>query len=133
MIVDTSAIMAILRREPEASAIAEVMLAAATLRLSAGTWLELAAVTTRSGDRTVGEAADRLLDRFGIIIEDVTKDIATVARNGYRQYGRGTKHEARLNYGDCFSYALAKVTGEALLFKGNDFSKTDVVAALAPK
>ena len=100
------------------------------LKLSAGSWLELTAVTTRTANDVVANAADDLLTRFGVIIEDVTKPIAEIARAGYRLYGRGTQHPAQLNFGDCFSYALAKVTGEPLLFKGEDFNKTDILTAL---
>ncbi|MFC3581788.1 type II toxin-antitoxin system VapC family toxin [Sphingomonas hylomeconis] len=132
MILDTSAVIAILRNEPEARPFVEAMLAAETLWLSAGSWLELTAVTTRAADKHIGDAADLLLERFGVVIQDVTKEIAVVARDGYRSYGRGTGHAAKLNFGDCFAYALAKVTGEPLLFKGDDFTHTDIVPALTP-
>ncbi|WEK01946.1 MAG: type II toxin-antitoxin system VapC family toxin [Candidatus Sphingomonas phytovorans] len=130
MIVDTSAIIAILRDEPEARAFLEAMATATSLRISAGSWLELTVVTTRGGDALIGEAADALLARFDVQIEAVTKEIATIANDGYRRYGRGTRHAADLNFGDCFAYALAKATGEPLLFKGNDFLRTDIVPAL---
>lgn len=129
MIVDTSAIVAILRDEPEAVAFLEAIMAADIVRMSAGSWLELAVVTTRTADRRIGDTADALLDRLGVVIEDVTRDITAIARQAYRQYGRGTRHEADLNFGDCFAYALAKAMDEPLLFKGNDFAKTDIAAA----
>ncbi|MEG3149954.1 type II toxin-antitoxin system VapC family toxin [Sphingomonas sp. ZT3P38] len=130
MIVDTSAIIAILRDEPEARSFLEAMSAASTIRMSAGSWLELTVVTTRSGDARISEGADALLAGFDVVIEDVTREIATIANHGYRKYGRGTRHAADLNFGDCFAYALAKATAEPLLFKGDDFARTDVVPAL---
>lgn len=130
MIVDTSAIIAILRDEPEARSFLEAMSAASTIRMSAGSWLELTVVTTRSGDARISEGADALLARFDVVIEDVTREIATIANHGYRKYGRGTRHAADLNFGDCFAYALAKATDEPLLFKGDDFARTDIVPAL---
>ncbi|WCM29561.1 type II toxin-antitoxin system VapC family toxin [Sphingomonas sp. QA11] len=119
-----------MRDEPEARAFLEVMATATSLRISAGSWLELTVVTTRGGDALIGEAADTLLARFDVQIEAVTKEIATIANDGYRRYGRGTRHAADLNFGDCFAYALAKATGEPLLFKGDDFTRTDIVPAL---
>lgn len=131
MILDTSALMAILRLEPDARLFLETMHDAPVLRLSAGSWLELTAVTTRAAEGdAIADAADLLLARFGVVIEDVTRNIAALARTAYRTYGRGTKHDAKLNFGDCFAYALAKATGEPLLFKGEDFAQTDIVAAL---
>lgn len=130
MILDTSAIMAILRDEPEARTFLEAMSSAETLRLSAGTWLELTVVTTRAAEKEIGEAAGTILERFGVVIEGVTKEIAMIANIAYRRYGRGSGHEADLNFGDCFAYALAKASGEPLLFKGQDFSRTDVIPAI---
>ena len=130
MIVDTSAIIAILRDEPEARSFLEAMSAASTIRMSAGSWLELTVVTTRSGDARISEGTDALLAGFDVVIEDVTREIATIANHGYRKYGRGTRHAADLNFGDCFAYALAKATDEPLLFKGDDFARTDIVPAL---
>ncbi|TPG55006.1 type II toxin-antitoxin system VapC family toxin [Sphingomonas glacialis] len=130
MIIDTSALIAILRSEIEARTFLEAMRDAPTVRLSAGSWLELTAVTTRAaeGDE-IAKAADALIEDFGVVIEAVTREIGAIARTGYRTYGRGTQHPANLNFGDCFAYALAKATGEPLLFKGEDFARTDVVAA----
>jgi ribonuclease VapC len=130
VIVDTSAIIAILRNEPEARSFLEAMSAASTIRMSAGSWLELTVVTTRSGDARISDGADALLARFDVVIEDVTREIATIANHGYRKYGRETRHAADLNFGDCFAYALAKATDEPLLFKGDDFARTDIVPAL---
>ena len=130
MIVDTSAIVAILRNEPEARPFLEAMSAAETVRMSAGSWLELTVVATRSADREIADAADLLLARFNVSIEGVTKEIAAIGAEAYRRYGRGTQHKAGLNLGDCFAYALAKAIGEPLLFKGDDFARTDITPAL---
>lgn len=130
MILDTSAIVAILRAEPEARPFLDKMRTADMLKMSAGSWLELTAVLTRTADESVAAAADALIERFGVSIESVTQEIAVVARTGYRTYGRGTEHPAKLNFGDCFAYAMAKHTGEPLLFKGDDFGHTDIVPAL---
>lgn len=130
MIVDTSAIMAVLREEPEATVILRMLVTAPRLSMSAGSWIELAAVTTRSVDAQEYDAAEQLFARARIRVEPVTLDHAILAREAYRRFGRGTRHEADLNFGDCFAYALAKATGEPLLFKGNDFNHTDVISAL---
>lgn len=130
MILDTSALIAILRGETEARVFLEAMRDAPIVRLSAGSWLELTAVTTRAAEGVeIAEAADALIDDFGVVIEAVTRDIAAIARTAYRTYGRGTQHPANLNFGDCFAYALAKATGEPLLFKGDDFARTDIAPA----
>ena len=130
MIVDTSAIIAILRKEPEARSFLEAMSTAETVRMSAGSWLELSVVATRAADREIADAADLLLARFDVAIEDVTKEIASIGAEAYRRYGRGTQHKAGLNFGDCFAYALSKATNEPLLFKGDDFARTDITPAL---
>ncbi len=130
MIVDTSALVAVLRREPEASAFAYAMQAAETLRLSAATYVEASVVI--DGERK--EASTRWLDAFlsegAFIIEPVTVEQARIARAAYRDFGRGSGHPARLNFGDCFAYALARALDEPLLFKGEDFAHTDVKRAL---
>lgn len=130
MIVDTSAIMAVALDEPEADAILRKMAEADALLLSVGSWIELEAVLTRRGGVLTRTAAQRVFDSMQIILVVVTIDQAVAARAAYRKYGRGTQHKAALNFGDCFAYALARETGEPLLFKGNDFPYTDVVPAL---
>ena len=97
--------------------------------MSAGNWLEAAIIVDGRGDATARIRFDELLDAGGIEITPVSVEQARVARLAYQQFGRGN-HPARLNYGDCFAYALAKVTGEPLLFKGNDFVQTDIQPAL---
>jgi ribonuclease VapC len=128
MIVDTSAIVAILFNETDARTYAQAIARADSCRVSAATFVETAIVvesqTKDSGSRQV----DAFFRRAGITIEPVTEEHAHLARQAFTDYGKG-RHPAGLNYGDCFSYALAKATGEPLLFKGKDFAKTDLVAA----
>ncbi len=121
MIVDTSALIAILRDEPEARAFAITIAEADRRRLSAANYLEAAIVIDGSRDPIASRRFDDLLREAGITIEPVTEEQAKVAREAYRDFGRGSGHTARLSFGDCFAYALAKTTGEPLLFKGDDF------------
>jgi len=130
VIADTSALVAILRNEPEAEVFAEALWAATTCRLSAATYVELAAVVERPHDPTAASNLDRLLARIEAVIEPVTVEQAKIAREAYREFGRGSGHPARLNFGDCFAYALAKALNEPLLFKGEDFARTDVARAV---
>lgn len=131
MILDTSAIVAILRAEPEAMACAQAIESAGTRRLSAASYVEVGAVIDRAGDAIASRRVDELLAVTGIGIEAITASQAQIAREAYRDFGKGSGHPAGLNFGDCFSYALAKVTGEPLLFKGEDFRHTDIAPALA--
>jgi ribonuclease VapC len=130
MIVDSSAIFAILRAEPDRKPIESALLAANSRLISAGTWIELEAVSIRAGDRIVSAGLARFLQAIPFEVVPVTVAQAALARDAYRSFGRGTGHKARLNFGDCFAYALAKETGLPLLFKGNDFIHTDIVPAL---
>ena len=129
MIIDTSAIVAILRDEDEARRFAEAIEAASVRRISAATYVEIGAVIDGARDPVASRLVDELLATAGIIIEPVTAAQARIAREAYRDFGKGSGHAAGLNFGDCFAYALAKATGEPLLFKGDDFSHTDVAAA----
>lgn len=129
MVVDTSAIVAVLRAEPEAEALARAMAAASVRRVSAASYVEAGAVIDGSRDPVASRRLDELLDALEARIEPVTEEQARAARAAYRDFGRGSGHSAGLNYGDCFAYALAKSVGEPLLFKGDDFGATDVVAA----
>jgi ribonuclease VapC len=129
MIVDSSALIAILRSEPEASAYAQTIESAGLRRISATSYVEVGAVIDRAGDAIASRRVDELLNVAGIEIEAVTAGQAHLAREAYRDFGKGSGHAAGLNFGDCFSYALAKATGEPLLFKGDDFQHTDVAAA----
>jgi ribonuclease VapC len=128
MIVDTSVIIAILRQESDASALARALERAPTRRMSAATYVEAAIVTDSNGDAVLSRRFDELLRQASIAIEPFTLEQAKIAREAYRDFGKG-KHRAGLNFGDCFAYALAKVTSEPLLFKGDDFRKTDVERA----
>jgi ribonuclease VapC len=129
MIIDTSALIAILRAEPEAAACAAAIAAAAQRRISAANFVETAIVIDASRDPIASRRLDDLVTEAELVIEPVTELHARVAREAYRDYGRGSGHPARLNFGDCFAYALARATGEPLLFKGDDFSHTDITPA----
>ena len=130
MIVDTSAIVAILRDEPEARAYAEAIAAAKSRRVSAVNFVEAAAVIDASRSPIASRKFDDLFREAGLRIEPVTEAQARIAREAYRDFGKGAGHAAGLNFGDCFAYALAKATGEPLLFKGNDFGHTDISPVL---
>ena len=128
MILDTSAVIAILRAEPEASAMAEAMSSAGARAISAVSYVEAAVVIDSSHDPIASRRFDDFFREAEIVVEPVTFRQAKIAREAYRDFGKG-RHRAGLNFGDCFSYALAKATGKPLLFKGNDFSHTDVEPA----
>ena len=127
MIVDTSAIVAILRDERDAPRFADAIAKAKVRRVSAVNYVEAAAVIDGSRDPIASRRFDDFFREAQLVLEAVTPEQALVAREAYRDFGRGSGHEARLNLGDCFAYALAKVKGEPLLFKGDDFSHTDLV------
>ncbi len=129
MIVDTSALIAILRDEPEAAACAEAIQAAPLRRMSAANFLEAAIVIDGSRDPVAIRRLDDLIKEAELVIEAVTEVQARIARKAYRDFGRGSGHPARLNFGDCFAYALARATGEPLLFKGDEFLHTDIMPA----
>lgn len=128
MIVDTSAIIAILRDEEEATAMAQAMERAGICRVSAVSYVEAAVVIDGSLDPIASRRFDDFLGEAEIVIEAVSAKQARIAREAYRDFGKG-RHRAGLNFGDCFSYALAKATGEPLLFKGDDFRHTDIEPA----
>jgi ribonuclease VapC len=130
LIVDTSALVAILRKEPEEPSFGRILDDAESLRISAATYLELSIVIDSRQDPTMSRKIDDLLDRFSIEIEPVTAEQARIARQAYRDYGRGSGHAANLNFGDCFSYALARAKREPILFKGDDFGHTDLRSAV---
>jgi ribonuclease VapC len=131
MIIDTSALLAILRDEPDAALYAEAVQLTDSRRLSAVSFVEAAAVVDGSRDPVASRGFDELLREAQITVDPVTEVQARIARDAYRDFGGGGRHPAKLNFGDCFSYALAKVTGEPLLFKGKDFVHTDVKRALS--
>ena len=128
MVIDSSALIAILLQEAEAKVFAETIEAASVRLISAASLLEASIVIEGRNGEAGGRELDLLLYRAGIEIVAVDRDQAEIARRAWRLYGKG-RHAAGLNYGDCFAYALAKATGSPLLFKGDDFAQTDVAAA----
>jgi len=131
MILDTSAIIAILRNETEAPLFAKAVEEAVHRRISAVNYVESAAVIDGSRDPIASRRFDDLLREAQVAVEPVTEAQAHIARQAYRDFGKGSGHPAKLNFGDCFAYALAKARNESLLFKGDDFSQTDVADALS--
>lgn len=128
MIIDTSAIIAVLFNEDDAKVYAQLLTQSDSRRMSAATFVETAIVVETQTKTSGSRQLDAFLRQADIAIEPVTEEQAHIARQAFIDFGKG-RHPAGLNYGDCFSYALAKATGEPLLFKGKDFSKTDLVAA----
>ena len=131
MIVDTSAFVAILTLEPEADAFTDAIARAEETLLSAATYVETAVVIDARRNPALSRAFDRFLEENRLSVEPVTPAQARIAREAYRDFGRGSGHPAQLNFGDCFSYALARDKNMPLLFKGDDFLRTDVDAAVA--
>lgn len=129
MVLDTSAVLAILFDEPESAAIREAIERDHTRLFSAASLLETSIVIESRFGEAGGRELDLLLYRAEIEIVPVDHDQAEIARNAYQRYGKG-RHPAGLNYGDCFSYALSRHSGEPLCFKGRDFGLTDIVAAM---
>jgi ribonuclease VapC len=129
VILDTSALVAILKGEPEAQAFAIAMERADIRRLSAANFVELASVVDSRRSARASQRMDELLESSVVLIEPVTEAHARIAREAYRDFGKGSGHPAQLNFGDCLAYALAKSLNEPLLFKGNDFGHTDVTSA----
>lgn len=130
MIIDTSALMAILLLEPDADRFAKAMADATSLSMSAGSWIEITAVLVRRHPALSGHEPERSARAIGIEIVPITREQAEIGADAYRRFGRGTGHPANLNFGDCFAYALSRASGEPLLFKGDDFAQTDILAAL---
>ncbi len=128
MVIDSSALVAILVGEPEKTAFNERIEADPVRLMSAANYLEAAIVIDDRFGYEGGRDLRLFLAEAGIVIEPVTAEQAEIAREAYRRYGKGN-HPAGLNYGDCFAYALAKATGEPLLFKGTDFGRTDLAPA----
>ena len=129
MILDTSPLVAILAEEPDSELYVAAISRAPRCRISAGNFLELSMVIEGQFGADVLQQCDALFRRAAIVVEPVTVDQAYAARQAFHDFGKG-RHPAGLNYGDCFAYALAKTTGEPLLFKGEDFKRTDIVSAL---
>lgn len=130
IVVDTSALIAILNKEPDALIYAEAIAEADPPLISAATLVELNIVMLNRHGVKAAQIVDKLIQEGGFQVESFTIQHAELARDAYARYGKG-QQAAGLNYGDCFSYALAKATGLPLLFKGQDFSKTDIVSVLS--
>lgn len=131
MIIDTSALVAILYGEPEAERFTQHIHGANACRISVANHVELSIVVERQMGPEGLRQADVFIRRAGITIEPVTLEQGDLARQAFLDFGKG-RHRAALNFGDCFAYALAKAMGEPLLFKGNDFALTDVKSVDGP-
>jgi ribonuclease VapC len=132
MVIDTSALAAILWDEPERDRFVALIGAAPRRLISAATWVEAGIVIEGDGGEEAGRDLDTFLYNASVEIVPVDAQQARAARAAYSRYGKG-HHRARLNLGDCFSYALAKLTGEPLLYKGADFGLTDITSAAGPE
>lgn len=126
MIVDTSALCAVLFGEPSREHLLAQLDSASRLRAPATVLVELGIVLDARRDPRVAAFAGRTIAAFDIELRPITAALAEVARDAHRRYGRGSGHPAKLNFGDCFSYALAVVEDDVLLFTGDDFTHTDV-------
>jgi ribonuclease VapC len=126
VIVDASALIAISRGEPESALCFLALLDSPITRISAANWLEATLVVDGWRDPEASREFDALLERFKVVIEPVTPDQARIAREANQRFGKRSGHPARLNFGDCFAYALAMALEEPLLFVGQDFVHTDV-------
>ena len=131
MVIDTSALVAILLNEPEAPRLVAAIVRAERAVVGAPTLVETAAVMLAKKGPGGEVALDALLERLGIESVAFTEDCARLARLAYSRFGKGVGEPAVLNYGDCLAYGVAMASREALLFKGDDFSQTDVVRAVS--
>ena len=129
MVIDSSALVALLLGEPETASFVAAIAAASRRLVSTVSYLETAIVITSRVGPSGLEKLDRLLGELSIELMAFTQDQMVLAIAAYRAYGKGSGHAAALNFGDCFSYALAKHLDEPLLFKGDDFSHTDIIPA----
>ena len=129
MIQDSSALVAILANEEDGESLSLILDGPEVVRLSAASYLETSIVIDHYRDPALRAMLDDMILDSEIVIEPVTPELARVARQAYRYYGRGCGHAANLNFGDCFSYALARVMREPILFKGDDFIHTDLRSA----
>ncbi len=130
MILDTSALVAILYGEPEAAIYTQLIYNADICRISVANYVELSMVVENQMGAAGMRQVQTFFKRAGIVIEPVTLEQGELAQQAFVDFGKG-RHKASLNFGDCFAYALAKSTGEPLLYKGNDFIQTDIVGASA--
>lgn len=130
MIVDTSAIIAILKEEGDAAVHAQAIATAHVRRLSAASYLECGIVLDSQRDPIISRGLDNLIQEAEFVVEPVTERQARLARQAYTDFGKGSGHPAGLNFGDCLAYALATDLRQPLLWKGNDFGHTGVQSAL---
>jgi ribonuclease VapC len=129
VVLDTSAILAILFAEPEAALMVGALVGAERRLVGAPTLVEAAAILLARKGPAGGIALDALLQRLGVEVVPMTPEAATLARSAYQRFGKGVGSPGVLNYGDCLAYGVAMAVDEPLLFKGDDFPRTDVVAA----
>jgi ribonuclease VapC len=129
LIIDSSALMAIILREPDGRTYLHAIVTASSCRMSVSNWLEATMMVDSRGQTAAADRLDRFIRQTKIEVVPVSLSQGELARQAWRTYGKGN-HPAHLNYGDCFAYALAKETGEPLLFKGTDFAQTDIEPAL---
>jgi ribonuclease VapC len=130
VILDSSAIIAIVRRESEREIYLDALLDAEKVAISSSTLLEVRIVAQRSGIEGLEEQVVSLILDHSVEIIPFSDAQQTLAAEAHRTFGKGSGHPAKLNFGDCFAYALAKESGDPLLFKGNDFAQSDVMSAL---
>jgi ribonuclease VapC len=126
VIIDSSALLAMIRKEPESAISFQALLQSPVNRISAGTLLEAALVVDGLRDAQAAREFEEVITGFDLAVEPVTIQQVRIAREAYRRFGRGSGHPARLNFGDCFAYALAKELDEPPLFVGQDFVHTDL-------
>jgi len=131
MVVDTSALLAVLQDEPERRSFNEAIEATDSAALSVASFVEASIVIEARHGADGLRALDRFIERAGIVVAAVDLEQGKVARDAFSRFGKG-RHAAALNFGDCFSYALARILGEPLLFKGEDFARTDVARIEIP-
>lgn len=130
MIVDSSALVAIAAGEPLATELLDALVGFRDCRISAATWLEASVVIDARRDPVASRRFEALVEAVGLRVEPVTESQARIGRQAYRDFSRGSGHPAKLNFGDCFSHALATERREPLLYVGEDFVHTDVRSAL---
>jgi ribonuclease VapC len=130
VILDSSVLVAILTGETDAPIYLEVLRKETRHKISAATYFETAIVIDNNSDPTLSRQLDDLLHSTNTVIEPFTVEQARIARDAYRDFGKGRRNKAQLNFGDCFAYALTKATREPLLFKGEDFRHTDIEPAI---
>ena len=131
MVIDSSALIALLLSEPETDEFVTAIAGSSIRLISAASYLETAIVMLNRSGSEGWRKLDRLLTDLAATVFPFTLDQAVLAAEAYKQYGKGSGHPAGRNFGDCFTYGLAKLTGEPVLFKGNDFSRTDLASAVA--